>query len=97
MALFYFVLLTDLYPSNPMNDRLNRYRSATDLITQRLSLVRALYIVSVASNGPVDEVTREFRQAIGDVLEGLPLHELKLSNIDINKVKSEVAWLRERS
>jgi hypothetical protein len=80
-----------------MSDRLNRYIKATDLITHKLSLVRALYIVSVASNGPIEEVLREFREAVGQVLEGIALHELNLTHIDKNKVKSEVAWLRERN
>jgi hypothetical protein len=71
-------------------------RSVNALITQRSSIIRALYIVSVASNGPRDEILAEFHQAIGDVLEGLALSQLKLSHIDRNKVKEELTWLRER-
>jgi len=74
----------------------DRYHKSVDFITQRLSLIRAIYIVSVASNGPVDEVNKEFRQAVGDILEGMALPKLKLNYIDRAKVTSEAAWLRER-
>ena len=67
-----------------------------DLFTQRLSLIRAIYIVSVASNAPVDDVNKEFRQAVGDILEGMALAKLNLTYIDKNKVSSEAAWLRDR-
>lgn len=62
-----------------------------------MSLIRALYIVSVASNGPQDEVTFEFRQAVGDVLEGMALEQLKLMHIDKECVSEEVKWLQERT
>lgn len=68
-----------------------------ELMTQRMSLVRALYIVSVASNGPPGEVTLEFRQAVGDVLEGMALEQLKLTYIDRDNVSDEVRWLQERT
>ena len=74
----------------------DRYHKSIELITQRLSLIRAIYIVSVASNGPVDEVNKEFRQAVGDILEGMALPKLKLTYIIKGKISSEVAWLRER-
>lgn len=67
------------------------------LMTERMSLVRALYIVSVASNGPQDEVTFEFRQAVGDVLEGMALEQLRLTHIDKERVSEEVKWLQERT
>lgn len=76
---------------------LDRYHKSTELLTQRLSLIRALYIVSVASNGPPEEVRREFHQAVGDILEGINLHSLNLIFIDKNKVNSEAAWLREKT
>lgn len=83
-----------------MKDRTNkqseRFNSSTKLFTQRLSLIRALYIASVASNGPRDEVHGEFHQAVGDILEGTTLPDLKLLYIDKNKVIEEVAWLREQ-
>ena len=68
-----------------------------ELMTQRMSLVRALYIVSVASNGSPGEVTLEFRQAVGDVLEGMALDQLKLTHIDKARVSEEVRWLQERT
>lgn len=79
------------------NMTLDRYHKSTEFLTQRLSLIRALYIVSVASGGPLEEVRREFHQAVGDVLEGLNLHNLNLIFIDKNKVHSEAAWLREKT
>lgn len=72
-------------------------RSINDLITQRASIIRALYIVSVASNGPRDEILLEFHQAVGDVLEGVALSQLDLAYINKMKVKEEAAWLRERN
>jgi hypothetical protein len=76
---------------------LDRYHKSTELLTQRLSLIRALYIVSVASGGPPDEIRREFHQAVGDVLEGINLPSLSLIFIDRTKVNNEAAWLREKS
>ena len=70
-------------------------RSVSVILTQRSSMIRALYIVSVASNGPRDEILAEFHQAVGDVLEGTGLSKLKLSYIDRGKVKEELSWLRE--
>lgn len=67
-----------------------------DLATQRLSLIRALYVVSVATQGPRDSVHMEFHQAVGDVLEGMPLPMLNLTYIDKNKVREEAEWLQER-
>lgn len=71
-------------------------RSIHDLVTQRASIIRALYIVSVAANGPRDEIFAEFHQAVGDVLEGVALSGLNLSLISKDKVREEAAWLRER-
>lgn len=68
-----------------------------EMVTQRMSIIRALYIVSVASNGPQDEVTFEFRQAVGDVLEGMALEQLKLTHISRKSVSDEVKWLQERT
>lgn len=76
---------------------LDRYHKSTELLTQRLSLIRSLYIVSVASGGPPDEIRREFHQAVGDVLEGINLPNLNLVFIDRNKVSNEAAWLREKA
>ena len=76
------------------NDRSDFVRAVNTLIAQRASIVRALYIVSVASNGPRDEILAEFHQAIGDTLEGIPLAQLQLTYIDKSKVREEVAWLR---
>lgn len=66
-------------------------------MTHRMSLVRALYVVSVASNGSPGDVTSEFRQAVGDVLEGMALEHLKLTLIDPVRVREEVRWLQERT
>lgn len=71
-------------------------RSVTDLVTQRASIIRALYIVSVAANGPRDAILNEFHQAVGDVLEGVALSQLNLTYINRYKVREEAAWLRER-
>lgn len=76
--------------------KIDRYRSSVDLLTQRLSLIRALYIVSVAANGPPEDIKREFHQAVGDILEGMALPKLNLTYIDRHKVSAEAAWLRER-
>lgn len=72
-------------------------RSVHDLVTQRASIIRALYIVSIAANGPRDEILSEFHQAVGDVLEGVALSGLNLTYISRDKVKEEAAWLRERN
>ncbi len=74
----------------------NRVISLWELTTQRLSLIRSLYIVSVAANGARDEVDAEFRQAVGDVLEGMSLTSLTLTLIDKNKVREEASWLQDR-
>ena len=71
-------------------------RAVSDLITQRASIIRAIYIVSVAANGPRDEVLVEFHQAVGDVLEGVALSQLNLTYINKDKVRQEAAWLQER-
>jgi hypothetical protein len=80
------------------NDHMSsdRVRSSVDLLTQRLGLVRALFIVSVATNGERNEINKEFHQAVGGVLEGVPLSKLKLTLIDRKKVKEEAAWLRDK-
>ena len=67
-----------------------------NVATQRLSLIRALYIVSVATQRPRDEVLTEFHQAIGDVLEGMALPMLNLTSIDKNRVREEASWLQDR-
>ena len=72
-------------------------RAVNEIIAQRTSTIRALYIVSVASNGPREEVLTEFHQAVGDVLEGVGISQLHLQHIDRAKVREEVAWLRERN
>jgi hypothetical protein len=74
-----------------------RVQAQWEFVTARLSLIRALYIVSVATNGPREDIDAEFRQAIGDVLEGMALPMLNLTLIDKDKVREEAAWLRERS
>jgi uncharacterized protein YegP (UPF0339 family) len=85
---------------SPMTTRAKKenlmFKSAAEMFTHRLSLIRALYIASVASNGPRDEVHDEFHQAVGDVLEGTALPNLKLLYIDKKKVIEEIAWLREQ-
>ena len=75
----------------------DRVRASVDFLTQRLGLIRAIYIVSVASTGPREEIHQEFYQAVADVLEGVPLSKLKLAYIDKRKIKEELTWLRERS
>lgn len=67
-----------------------------DIATQRLSLIRALYIVSVATQGPRDEIQTEFHQAVGDVLEGMALPMLSLTYIQRDKVREEASWLQDR-
>lgn len=62
-----------------------------------MSIIRALYIVSVASHGPREEILSEFHQALGDILEGVPLSQLNLNHISRHKVKDEVAWLQDRN
>lgn len=74
----------------------NRVLSAWELTTQRLGLIRALFIVSVATNGPQDEINAEFKQAVGDVLEGMALPLLNLTYINKDKVREEASWLQER-
>jgi len=76
---------------------MDRYHKSTELLTQRLSLVRALYIVSVAAGGPPEDIHREFHQAVGDILEGTHLASLTLTYIDRSKVVAEAAWLREKT
>lgn len=71
-------------------------RSVSDLVTQRASIIRALYIVSIAANGPRDEILGEFHQAVGDVLEGVALSQLNLTFISKDKVREEAAWLRDK-
>jgi len=73
----------------------DRIRNSLDFITRRLSLIRALYIVSIATNGPPEDVKEEFHRAIGDVLEGKTLAELQLAHINKDKVREEVSWLHE--
>lgn len=73
----------------------NRLRNTVELITRRLSLVRALYIVSIAMPGSPDSIKEEFHRAVGDVLEGKTLADLKLSHINKEKVRHEVTWLQE--
>lgn len=75
----------------------DKFSRSAELLTQKLSLIRAIYIVSVASNGPPDDIRREFHQAVGDILEGLSLTNLNFNLIDRNKVYSEVSWLREKT
>jgi len=72
-------------------------RSINDLVTQRASVIRALYVVSVAANGPRDEILFEFHQAVGQVLEGVALSKLDLTHINKMKVREEAAWLQDRS
>jgi hypothetical protein len=67
-----------------------------ELATQRLSLIRALYIVSVATQGPRDDIHTEFHQAVGDVLEGMALPALNLTYIQRDKVREEASWLHDR-
>jgi len=74
----------------------SRGLDAWDVATQRLSLIRALYIVSVATQRPRDEVLAEFHQAVGDVLEGMALPMLALTLIDKDKVREEASWLHDR-
>ena len=74
----------------------DRVKASVELFTQRLSLIRALYVVSVANNGPREEVHAEFYHAVGDVLEGVALDDLQLTYIDKNKIKDEAAWLRDK-
>ena len=71
-------------------------RSINDLVTQRASIIRALYIVSIATNGPRDDILEEFHQAVGDVLEGVTLSQLNLTLIRKDKVREETAWLRDK-
>jgi len=73
-----------------------RLLGAYEIATHRAALTRAVYIVSVTSTGPREEVLYEFHQAIGDILEGVALTDLKLMHIDSDSVRQEVAWLRER-
>lgn len=75
------------------NDRL---RSSVDILTKRLSLIRALYVVSLATNGDRSEIMSEFYQAVADILEGVAMPQLKLRLIDAAKVKEESAWLRDK-
>lgn len=72
-------------------------RSINDLVTQRASVIRALYVVSVAANGPRDEILFEFHQAVGQVLEGIALSKLDLTYISKDKVREEAAWLQDRT
>jgi hypothetical protein len=74
----------------------DRIRAAYEAATQRAGLIRALYVVSVATNGDRSRVLEEFYQAVGDVLEGTALQKLKLQLIDKNKVKDETQWLAEK-
>lgn len=67
-----------------------------ELISHRTAVIRAIYIVSVATNGPREEILMEFHQAVGDVLEGMALTDLDLTFINKDRVREEVAWLRER-
>ena len=102
MAQCFYAQRTDPSRLNRMrrkrpNPKYDRVRATFELITQRQSLIRALYIVSVVSNGPVDAVHKEFHQAVGDILEGMALSKLNLTYIDRNKVREEAAWLRDRS
>lgn len=80
--------------SNPRSDRL---QATYDLVTTRLSLIRALYIVSIASNGDRGEIRAEFHQAVGDIIEGMALSNLNLKHIDVDKVREEASWLQERN
>lgn len=79
---------------NPRSDRL---QATYDLVTRRLSLIRALYIVSIASNGERSEILAEFHQAVGDIIEGMALSNLNLKHIDVDKVREEASWLQERN
>jgi len=63
------------------------------MITYRLSLIRALYVVSVASNAPRHLVNAEFHAAIGDILEGVVLARIDLTHIEKRKVIEEASWL----
>jgi len=74
----------------------NRILTAWELTTQRLSVIRALYIVSVAANGPRAEIDAEFRQAVGDTLEGMAPALLNLTYLDKGKVREEASWLHDR-
>jgi len=76
---------------------LDRTRAAFELVTQRTSIIRALYIVSVAANGPREDILEEFHAAVGDILEGVPLSKLGLVYISKSKVLDEVKWLTDRS
>jgi len=73
----------------------DRIRNTVDIITRKLSLIRALFIVSVAIGEPSKEVQEEFHRAIGDILEGKTLANLQLTYIDKDKVKQEVTWLHD--
>lgn len=74
----------------------DRVKSSVDLFVQRLSIIRAMFIVSIASNGPREEIHAEFHSAVGDLLEGVPLDKLNLTYIDRTKVREEIAWLRDK-
>lgn len=76
--------------------KLDRIRAAYEAATQRAGLIRALYVVSVATNGERLKVLEEFHQAVGDILEGVSLPKLSLIYIDKNKVKEEAQWLNEK-
>lgn len=78
--------------SDPKYDRI---RASFELVTYRLSLIRALYVVSVASNSPRHLVHAEFHQALGDILEGMALSRIDLSCIDKRKVIEEASWLHQ--
>jgi len=96
-AVLFYALFTGLSLLNMMQSKRSEIvRTINDLVTQRASIIRALYIVSIATNGPRDEILNEFHQAVGDVLEGVALSGLNLTYIRKDKVREEAAWLRER-
>ena len=76
--------------------RYSRVRASFEMVTRRAGLIRALYIVSVATNGPRETILAEFHQAVGDILEGMALSNLALTYIDKDKVREEAAWLQDR-
>lgn len=104
MAAFFFALHMGPSPLKAMGKKtknsapkMDRVARTMEMITRRTALIRAIYIVSVAVDGPRDEILAEFHQAVGDVLEGMALTDLNLTYINKDMVRTEVAWLRERN
>ncbi len=63
-------------------ERLKRQLAGTQHLLEKLTMIRALHMVTYTSTTPVEKLAVEFYYAIGDILEGQKSTELNLTVIN---------------